>query len=191
MLITRSFADIDIEVRSDGRTVHGIVAPFNAPAEINERGGSFTETIRHGAFARTISERPVARVKLLGQHNDASMPLGRAELLREDTAGLYGEFRISNTVAGNEALELLRDGALDAFSIGFTVPTNGARWTERNSSRELTEVKLHEVSLVNFPAYAGALVSGVRSAFCDPSLDPFLLSQHFEMTLSLSPKVVR
>lgn len=188
MLTHRSFTPSDIEIRSDGRTVHGICAPFDSPAEINERGGSFTELIRHGAFTRTISERPPDRVKLLASHNSEIMPLGRATALREDTAGLYGEFRVSKTVAGDEALELLLDGALDAFSIGFSVPANGDRWNHRNGTRELTEVRLHEVSLVNFPAYSGALVAGVRSAFLDPALDPFLLSDHLERTLTILRK---
>ncbi len=93
------------------------------------------------------------------------MPLGRAEILREDISGLYGEFRVSKTVAGDEALELVRDGALDGLSIGFE-PVRDL-WSEDRSSVGRQEVKLAEVSLVTFAAYPQAVVSAVRSAELD------------------------
>lgn len=160
-LIVRSF-DSTMEVRSegDGRTITGIAVPFNAPTEIREWGSVFTETFVKGSFTRTIAERG-SKVKLLGLHDGKTQfPLGRATLLREDANGLYSEFRVSKTQRGDEALELAMDGGLDSFSIGFEpirdIKTNGGRDITR------AEVKLREVSLVPFPAYDGALVSGVR-----------------------------
>jgi uncharacterized protein len=181
-MLTRSFIPSDLEVRSDGRTVHGIVAPFDQPADIWEPDlGSFTETIRRGAFTRTLAERGASRVKLLAMHDDRALPLGRATALREDARGLYGELRISKTAAGDEALELVRDGALDAFSIGFTVPRDGERWTP-DRTRELVEIRLHEISLVNFPAYAGALVAGVRHGRpYDSEHDPDLIARRLKL----------
>jgi HK97 family phage prohead protease len=158
--LSRAFA-ADIEVRADGtgRTVHGIVVPFDRVARVSDGGPSYNEGFRKGAFARTIQHRG-DRVKLLSQHNARTNPLGRATLLREDAAGLYGEFHVSKTNAGDEALELLRDGALDSFSVGFT-PIQHVRSTDKTVWR--TEVGLREASLVTFPAYEGALVGGVRS----------------------------
>ncbi|MEO7402398.1 MAG: HK97 family phage prohead protease [Burkholderiales bacterium] len=70
-----------------------------------------------------------------------------------------GEFRVSNTRDGDEALELVRDGALDSFSIGF------GKGKERKTGDlvERLDAELREVSLVSFPAYAGAVVAGIRS----------------------------
>jgi HK97 family phage prohead protease len=150
----------DLEVRGDGRTVVGLAVPYDVPTEIHEAGGTYTETFARGAFARTIAERG-DRVKFLAQHDRRSLPLGRATLLREDAAGLFGEFRVSKTAAGDEALELIRDGALDALSIGFA-PVRDV-WSRDRGSVTRAEVKLHEVSAVSFPAYAGALIAGVRS----------------------------
>ena len=128
---------------------------------VSDNGRSaYNETFERGAFARTIAERG-DRVKLLTLHQARSLPLGRASLLREDGAGLYGEFRVSQTVAGDEALELVRDGALDSFSVGFT-PVKHA--TARNGDVTRTEVALREVSLVTFPAYEGARILAVRNA---------------------------
>jgi hypothetical protein len=79
--------------------------------------------------------------------------------MREDAAGLYGEFRVSNTASANDQLELARDGVLDSFSIGFAP----VKHVKRGDTTVRTEVNLREVSLVTFPAYEGALVAGVRS----------------------------
>ncbi len=163
-LLTRT-SHADLEVRGgDGRTVVGIAMPFDEPANIVEPSGQrFVETFRRGAFARTIRERG-DRVKFLAQHNRQAMPLGRATLLREDTQGLYGEFRVSKTTAGDEVLELVRDGALDGLSVGFAPLSNGDRWNATRSEVERLEVALREVSAVTFPAFAGAGIAGVRSA---------------------------
>ncbi|ORM00691.1 HK97 family phage prohead protease [Prescottella equi] len=151
---------VDLEIRGeDRRTVVGICCPFDSPTEIREMGRTFTETVVRGAFERTIAERG-DKVKFLAHHDRVSMPLGRAILLREDAAGLYGEFKVSKTQAGDEALELIRDGALDSLSIGFKVIRD--TWTRSRSERTLNEVALKEVSAVNFPAYADAAILGVR-----------------------------
>lgn len=158
-LITRGFP-ADLEVRSDGRTVAGIAVPFNTVARVSDGGPSYDESFSHGAFSRTIAERG-DRVKLMVQHDRKALPIGRAMLLREDSLGLYGEFRVSQTRAGDEALELLRDGALDGLSVGFRpiAQSGNAR-----SGVVRTQVRLDEVSVVSFPAYDTARVLAVRSA---------------------------
>lgn len=157
--LSRAYA-VDMEVRSDGsgRTVHGIVVPFDMVARVSDGGAPYDEAFQRGAFAKTIAEGG-SRVKLLSQHNARTNPLGRATMLREDATGLYGEFRVSKTAAGDEALELLRDGSLDSFSVGF----RPIKHENRNRVTWRTEVGLRETSLVTFPAYDGALVGGVRS----------------------------
>jgi HK97 family phage prohead protease len=152
---------VDLEVRGDGRTIHGIAMPFDAPAEIREGGWRFTETFRRGAFTKTITERSPQAVKSFAKHARASLPIGRASLLREDALGLYAELRVSATSAGDEILELVRDGTLDALSIGFQPIKD--RWSGSRDAVERLEVALLEVSVVDFPAFAGAQIAGVRS----------------------------
>jgi HK97 family phage prohead protease len=147
----------DLELRGDGRTVTGLAVPFDAPTRVSDGLGSYLEVFRRGAFARTIAERG-QRVKFLAQHDRRSLPIGRASLLREDAAGLYSEFRVSKTQAGDEVLELIRDGALDALSIGFR-PVKDRQGPD---VLERIEVRLDEVSAVSFPAYEGAAITGVR-----------------------------
>ena len=157
---------LDLEIRGDGRTVYGLAVPFDSPTPIHDRSGRYDEVFRMGAFANTIRERG-DRVKFLANHDRQTLPLGKAVMLREDPAGLIGEFRVSATPAGDAALELIRDGVLDALSIGFA-PLQSIGREGRDPVVERTEVKLMEVSAVAFPAYEGAVIAGVRSEDSEP-----------------------
>lgn len=162
--LTTAFA-ADLEVRSDGRTVAGIAVPF----DVETQRGQVTEVVRFGAFTRTIAERG-DRVKFMAQHNHSALPLGRATVLREDPTGLYGEFRVSATTAGDEVLSLITDGALDSLSIGFKPVRD--RVSPDGSLVERLEVALYEVSAVAFPQFDGhSKILAVRS---EP--DPLVIS---------------
>lgn len=150
---------VDLEVRGDGRTVVGIAMPFDQPTEIRDASGTYQETFRFGSFRKTIAERGPQGVKTFAKHQRASLPIGRASVLREDPAGLYSELRVSKTAAGDEILELVRDGALDSLSIGF----QPVKDRQVRGGVERLEVRLFEVSIVDFPAYVGATIAGVRS----------------------------
>ena len=156
--LTRGFfTDIEIRSDGDGRTIHGIVVPYGVTARVRDGGAPYKESFQRGAFAKTLSERR-SPVKLLSQH-DPHNPIGRAVDLQERSDGLYGAFRVSNTRAANDQLELARDGVLDSFSVGFS-PVKDIK---RDGVTVRTEVALREVSLVTFPAYEGAMVAGIRS----------------------------
>ena len=158
--LSRAFvADIEVRSSGDGRTIAGIVVPFGRTAVVSDGGAPYEEGFEQGAFAKTIREAG-KRVKLLSHHNAHTNPLGVATMLREDTAGLYGEFKVSATAAGDEALELARDGAIDSFSVGF----KPIKHVKRGRVTWRTEVGLREASLVTFGAYEGARVESVRMA---------------------------
>lgn len=157
----------DIEIRSDGtgRTVHGILVPYNTPARVSDGGPAYEEMFVPGAFARDIEARngDYRGVKFLYQHQHDE-PIGRAVELRDDASGLFGAFRVAKTSKGDEVLELLREGVLDSFSIGFR-PIDPAPGDPLNINEPVVRVKagLRETSVVTFPAYAGALIAGVRA----------------------------
>lgn len=162
VLIERALTYADLEVRGDGRTVYGLAVPFDREAVVNDGGGKYREVFRRGAFTQTINGG-VARVKLFENHSHrrGDSPIGVATMLREDRAGLVGEYRVSATPDGDAALEKVRDGVYDAFSVGFAdVPGKSLR---SKDLVERTEVKLREVSLVAYPAYADAAIAGIRA----------------------------
>lgn len=145
---------------ADGMSFSGYAAVFNSESEWL---GNFRETIAPGAFSRSLKSRN--NVFLLWSH-DTSMPLAstRSKTLRlsEDSKGLLVDADLPNTSQGRDAAELLRGQIVDSMSFGFSVPPGGDFWSEDGSQRELRQVRLHEVSVVAFPAYSRTSAS-VRS----------------------------
>lgn len=169
-------SELEVRAGGDGRTLSGIVVPFDRPTS-PDSGLGFEERFEHGAFARTIAER-ADKVKLLISHDAMALPIGRASLLREDRVGVYGEFRVAPTDRGAEVLALAKDGALDAFSVGFVALQD--RWNATRSERTVTEAKLLEVSAVTWGAYPDAHVMAVRAA-ADPLAELELLERRITL----------
>lgn len=151
--------DFEIRETGDGMSFTGYAAVFDSPSEPLP----WTETIRAGAFAKSIRSRN--NVMMLWSH-DTSQPLAstRSKTLRlsEDERGLKVEADLPQTTLGRDVAELLRAGVVDSMSFGFSVPRNGDAWSDDGMTRELKEVRLHEVSIVAFPAYPKTSAS-VRS----------------------------
>lgn len=146
-----------LELRAAGRKLEGYAAVWDTPARI----GGFTETIRRGAFARSLAA-PGRDVLCLVDH-DMTRVLGRTASgtlrLAEDTRGLHFELDAPDTQLGRDVLELARRGDLGGCSFGFRVPPNGDTWPSRDT-RELRAVDLLEVSIVAaWPAYSATTVA--------------------------------
>lgn len=146
----------------DGRTVEGRVVPYDAPAPLF--GDRVFEVFKRGAFTKTLRERGKG-VPLYLTHHARSL-IGRAVEWRDQDDGLHASFRVSETDQGEEALTLIRDGALHSFSIGF-IPVPGKTKIIDEDNRkviyERSEVKLDHVALVPNPAYRQARVLALRS----------------------------
>ena len=119
------------------------------------------DVIAPGAFRASLA-RP-ERIKMLWQH-DSRAPIGIWEQLAETAHGLAVKGRLVLEVQrAREALALLRAGAVDALSIGFSVPKNGATLEHDKSQRRITAVDLWEISVVTFPANPHARISRVKT----------------------------
>lgn len=176
--LTRATA-ADLVIRSDGRTIVGVAVPWDQPATVSDNGRtSYVEQFARGAFARSIAERG-ARIPFLAHHQRQAMPLGKVTLLREDPQGLYMEARVSKTSAGDEALELVRDGALSGLSVSFAAIPTGEKWSRDRSSVVRSEVRLREISAVAIGAYENALITAVRAAV--PPLTVELAARHLQL----------
>lgn len=176
-IVTRSFADADLSIRGDGRTIFGLAVPFDISTQIRDAEGDYAESFRFGAFSKTIEGGALKRVKLFVKHNRQAVPTGVAAELTQDPRGLIAALRVSKTQAGDEIIELVRDGALDQLSVGFRPVQTiwddigvhaGRRMTPAIAGNAIrTEVRLDEISVVDFAAYDAALIGGVRSTFDD------------------------
>ena len=143
-MITRSF-----EIRATDtelRTVEGLAVPYNDTIDI---GGGWSERFEKGAIDLT------ANVKLFRDHEDI---IGVVTEMTESDEGLMIKAKISETVLGNETLNLVKDGAIRSFSVGFIPVTD----VKKDKTIIRTKVNLKEVSLVAFPAYDKAEVLSVR-----------------------------
>lgn len=163
VVASREFSgELSIRDAGEGRTVYGLVVPYNQPATVNDGRGPYQEAFAPGAFARSAAQRN-DKVKLYVNHNHRTgqLPVGRSVALRDTPMGVEGEFVVSKTRDGDDALTLVRDGAVDAFSVGFRSITS----KKIDGVVVRTEAALREVSLVGIPAYDGALIAGVRSEF--------------------------
>ncbi len=121
----------------------------------------FNDLVAPGAFARTLARRDGGRgVKLLWQH-DAREPIGAFEAMGEDARGLWVRgLLLLDVRRGAEAYALLKAGAIDGLSIGYTAVE--AEIEPRSGLRRLTEIDLWEISLVTFQACPGASVDAVK-----------------------------
>lgn len=143
-MITRSF-----EIRAtdaEQRTVEGIAVPYNDTIDI---GGGMKERFAPGAVDLN------ADVKLFRDHKEI---IGLVTKMEDSEEGLIIRAKISETSLGNETLNLVKDGAIRSFSVGF-IPVIDEK---KDNTIIRKKVDLKEVSLVAFPAYEKAEVLSVR-----------------------------
>ena len=145
-------SDFEVREYEDGMRFTGYAAVFNSASQPLP----FVERIEPGAFKRSLDSRN--DIKLLWNH-DAGSVLGstRAGTLRleEDYRGLKVDAMLPNTSLGRDVRELIKRGDVDSMSFGFSVPEGGDEWSGNGMERTLKSVRLHEVSIVAFPAYPG------------------------------------
>ena len=128
---------------------------FAGYAALFDRRDAGRDTIRPGAFARTLAEGRDP-LPLLWQHRP-DLRIGWVETLAEDARGL----RVIAAIDKPEGAAglALRRGAVTGLSFGYR-----ARESHRTDhGRELLDVELFEVSLVTRPMQHGARVHLISS----------------------------
>ncbi len=148
-----SLQDCNIKLSSSPGVFSGYASVFNG-------NDSYNDTIKPGAFSKTLEERTRPPLMLFG-HNSERV-IGKWISLKEDDIGLKikGEFTPGHTDAMNTYASL-KHGAIDGLSIGFRIPKNGADEKE-DGGRIIKEIDLGEISIVTFPADMDARVSVVK-----------------------------
>lgn len=173
---------------SDGRTLEGYAAVFNAETPIRSWEGNFDEKIAPGAFKKTLRERtPVMQFNHGHDARFGQLPIGNYEDVREDSKGLYVRGHLFDHA--EPIREAIDKGAVKGMSFKFQVvreawhDKNGKEITSKTELRDLLwgdgkdmhgnqrgplkrtlkEIRMSEAGPVVFPAYAQTSV-GVRSA---------------------------
>lgn len=160
----RDWSVPSLEVRSDSADgllhVRGEASVCDSPYEVHDAYGTFTETIRAGAFDRTVREGP--DVVLLTNHTGLA-------LARTTSKGKVGSLRLGanpnlsfeawmnpeRSDAKDVALAV-KDGTAPQASFAFRVINDA--WNEDYTDRTITEVSLKngDVSICNFGANPAA-----------------------------------
>ena len=119
-------------------------------AALFDRADASRDTIRPGAFTRTLGERR-GPYPLYWQHRP-DQRIGWVETAGEDQRGLRIVASIDNPQG--RAAKLLRERAVNGLSFGYRA--RGYRNT--SAGRELADIELFEVSVVTHPLHPNARV---------------------------------
>ena len=119
-------------------------------AALFDREDGGRDTIRPGAFARTLADRRDP-LPLYWQHRP-DQRIGWVETVGEDAQGLRIIATIDNP--DGRAAKLLRERAVSGLSFGYRA--RGFRRTDRG--RELADIDLFEVSVVTHPLQPAARI---------------------------------
>lgn len=127
---------------------------------------SHSDIVMPGAFAESLKidfADKGRKVPVLWQH-DQWNPIGVYEEIREDEHGLFVKGQLNMRVQqGIECHALMEQGALSGLSIGYNTKERNFITVGDESIRQLTKVKLWEVSPVTFPSGDSARVETVKS----------------------------
>ena len=102
-------------------------------------------------------------------NHDYNRPIGRATKVTSVDGGLHLEARISK--AAKDVAELVKDGVLGAFSVGFRV--KDADYVEETDGLLIKDAELFEVSVVSVPCNQAATFSLAKSFDSDIEYEEF------------------
>jgi HK97 family phage prohead protease/HK97 family phage major capsid protein len=142
-----------------------MIEGYASTIDTDRQGDIVPSTVWKGGMQNYL-KNPV----ILAYH-DHSEPIGRMVDHRVDSKGLWIKARIS--AAAGEVFNLIKDGVLTAFSIGFRIAD-----AEYDAATELFVVKdleLHEISVVSVPANQNTLFSLSKSFNSDEEVKSFKL----------------
>lgn len=144
----------DFEFRDDGTTgfrFEGVASVVDAPYAVTDQWGTYTETIRAGAFNKTLRDSK-ADVALFVNHNAVGVPLatrGAGTLSLSADPNLRV---VADLDPARPDVQVVRSavsrGEMSQMSIGFMVPKARDSWNEDMTERTISEVQLVETSIV-------------------------------------------
>ena len=137
---------IDRRNADDAVTFRGYASVFDSPYDV---AGLFTETVRAGAFSRSLRNDP--KIHFLALHE--GLPLASTQAgtlrLREDDHGLAVVASLDmRSPYAMSVVSAVERGDMDEMSFGFRVMKGGDAWNADYTQRELLAVSLSEVSTV-------------------------------------------
>ena len=117
------------------------------------------DVINHDAWTKSGGLQNFEKNPIILFNHDYNKPIGRATSMEVNKTGLELGARISKSAG--EIKDLIKDGVLGAFSVGFRV--KDAEYNEETDGLEIKDAELFEVSVVSVPANQTAMFSLAKS----------------------------
>lgn len=162
--IEKRYRPIELRADKETRKIAGTAIVFNSKSV--DLGG-FIETIEPTAVTNELINN--SDIVMLYNHQDSSGVLARSKngkgslSINITNSGVDFEFTAKRTSLGDEVLEAILAGDLDACSFAFRLADDGDRWEKLTSDtyvRTITKFEsLHDMSIVINPAYPATSVS--------------------------------
>jgi HK97 family phage prohead protease len=152
-IISFSGSQVTLDAAGDtpSRTISGIAVPYNVTATVSD---GTQVMFRPGAL-------PVdGKAPKLFMYHDASQPVGLVTGRVDTDEGMLFTAKVSKTAAGDDALELAKDGVIDSVSVGV----NPTEYDMDGDIMVVTAADWMELSLVPIPAFAGATITDVAAS---------------------------
>ena len=134
-------------------------------ADFDRAGDSISIEAWQKGGLKNFEQNPI----ILFNH-DYDRPIGRATGIKAGPNGLELECKISKNAPGNVA-ELVKDGVLGAFSVGFRV--KDADYIKETDGLMIKDAELFEVSVVSVPCNQSATFSLAKSFDSDAEYEEF------------------
>ena len=117
------------------------------------------DVINHDAWTKSGGLENFEKNPIILFNHDYNKPIGRATSMEVNNDGLELGAKISKSAG--EIKDLIKDGVLGAFSVGFRV--KDAVYNEETDGLEIKDAELFEVSVVSVPANQTAMFSLAKS----------------------------
>ena len=135
----------------DGYTLTGYASVFDTAYPVRDSLGEYAETVRHGAFTRSLQQRDDVRLLL----NHEGVPLARTKSGNPDPDPRRGWAALRSgarcwLTAGR--VDQIGDGPRRPRPNEFAFQATRQEWNDDYSQRTIVEAKLFDVSVVTYPA---------------------------------------
>ena len=150
------------QAQDDGSVM---IRGFASTADFDRAGDSISAEAWQKGGLKNFEKNPI----ILFNH-DYDKPIGRATGLKAGPDGLELECKISKSAPANVA-ELVKDGVLGAFSVGFRV--KDADYIKETDGLMIKDAELFEVSVVSVPCNQSATFSLAKSFDSDKEYEEF------------------
>ena len=155
-MIRLNVSDLSVDASAPdqppARTITGLAVPWNVTT---------TDSLGTRVMFEKGSLPEDGRAPKLVESHDLSQVRGLVTERVSTDQGMMFTARIASTRAGDDALELLKMGALDAVSVGVE-PTKYK--FDKDGTMRVQSAAWHELSLVAVPAYDAARIASVNAS---------------------------